>query len=102
MTKCLPRVFEKVSELGSEKVEIIAMMNADVLSKVEEGRYREIIKKKQKRFLSQKRLEYNRWVKDDKKKIFEGESERAFWNYEHTRDEVREMATDIMATLTTT
>ena len=73
-TKVLPRVFRKVGENTSEREETKLMMMADVLSKVEESRYRELLVRKQKRFLSNKRLEYNRWVKSNKKTIKEVEA----------------------------
>ena len=73
ITKALPPMWVKVDERQNEKIENNIMARVDVMSKVEEKRYRKELWEKKNRFLSQKKLEYKRWVKGEKKavKMFE-------------------------------
>ena len=60
IAKALPPMWVKVDELQSERMEVKMMQAADVMSRVVERAYRKELEEKKKRFLSNKRLEYNR------------------------------------------
>ena len=73
LAKAMPPMWVKVDERKNEKIELNKMVRADVMSRVEEKRYRKELEEKKNRFLSTKKLEYKRWIKGEKKavKMFE-------------------------------
>jgi hypothetical protein len=70
LNKALPKVWKKVNELKNEEIERSKMAIADTFSRVVERKYREELEQAKRRFLSQKAVEYKRWVKQDKAPIF--------------------------------
>lgn len=73
LAKAMPPMWVKVDERQNERLELNNMARADVMSKVEEKRYKKELEEKKYKFLSTKKLEYKRWIKGEKKavKMFE-------------------------------
>ena len=73
MAKAMQKVWKAVNELGEEKIERAKMGAADTFSRVLGNLFKAELVRAHKRFLSQKKLEYQQWAKQDKKPILDVE-----------------------------